>query len=673
MAVLPMKQVAICALKKDRKPILELLQRLGTVQVEDGDLNDEVFSKQDRSEAEALFQKNAQIAAHALDVLNAYVPAESSLAVLKRGRKAVTIEEYNARVQKREQIMEECRKIIALEKEHSETVAAIPKVESQIVALEPWLSYDLPLDCTGTRDTAIFTGTLPGEVTLENFCKKLAEYIPQTEKVDEQIISTSPQQTCIFVVCARSDAAAVEDTLRKMEFAKPPMTSVNPAEAAKGLKQKKEQLSQHVEELEQQIKSCASQRADFEFAVDYFRARAEKYSVISRLSQSRCTFVLKGYTPEKDAKRLKDTLESRFDVIVEFTEPTAKEDAPVLLKNNTFAAPVEPVVESYSLPGKGELDPSTLVACFYYVLFGMMLSDAAYGIIMVVGCALALRKFKDLADGVRKTLKMFFYCGISTTVFGFLFGSFFGDAVNVIATTFFNRPDIKLPALWFEPINRPMKMLAFCFAVGILHLFVGLGAKLYMYIKRGHVLDGICDVVFWYMLVGGAIAYLFSFSSFTSMMSLSYTMPSQAGSVFGWIAIAGAVGILLTAGRDSRNWFKRILKGLYGVYGITGYLSDILSYSRLLALGLATSVIATVFNKMGSMIGNSIPGVIVFIIVFIIGHTMNLAINALGAYVHTNRLQFVEFFGKFYEGGGREFNPFAAHTKYYKFKEEQRL
>ena len=130
------------------------------------------------------------------------------------------------------------------------------------------------------------------------------------------------------------------------------------------------------------------------------------------------------------------------------------------------------------------------------------------------------------------------------------------------------------------------------------------------------------------------------------------------------------MGIIFTSGRESKNWGKRLLKGLYGAYGVTSYLSDILSYSRLLALGLATSVISTVFNQLGSMLGNSIPGIILFILVFLIGHTLNLAINALGAYVHTNRLQFVESFGKFYEGCGKKFIPFAVHTKYFKVKED---
>ena len=251
-----------------------------------------------------------------------------------------------------------------------------------------------------------------------------------------------------------------------------------------------------------------------------------------------------------------------------------------------------------------------------------------------------------------------------------MFGSFFGDAVNVIATTFFNRPDIRLAPLWFEPVSIPMKMLVFSFTVGIIHLFLGLGVKLYACLKNGQIADGIYDVIFWYMLVGGAIVYMLTIEMVTSMLGLGFTLPAGVGTAAAVVAVIGLVGIVFTSGRESKNWGKRLLKGLYGAYGITSYLSDILSYSRLLALGLATSVISTVFNKMGSMMGNSIPGAIAFILVFLIGHALNLAINALGAYVHTNRLEFVEFFGKFYEGGGRKFHPFAVHTKYYKVKED---
>ena len=670
MSVLPMKRVLICALKKDRKGILEQLQRQGVVEMKNTMPDDEVFQRQDTTSAKAIFQKNAQLAAQAIDVLNEHAPENKGLLAPLEGRRSLTVDEYEKLVGTRDAAIQDCTKINALEKEYAENSAMIPKLEAQLVALEPWLGYDLPLDYPGTKTTSVFTGVLPGQQSLEDIYTRLGEYAPQAERLDVQIISTTPQQTCIFIVCSRKESAQIQEALHKMNFAKPPVSSMNPAQASGEIRKEIEAAKEQAEKIHSQIAEYAEKRTIICFAEDYFTMRADKYEVISTLAQSRRTFVLEGYIPAKNAEAFETALTSQFDVAVEFSDPGPDEDVPVLLKNNGFAAPVESVVESYSLPSKGELDPSMLVALLYYVLFGMMLGDAAYGIIIVLACGILLHKFKNMEPGLRKSLKMFLYCGISTAIWGFLFGSFFGDAVNVIATTFFNRPDITLPAIWFEPIDKPMKMMTFCFAVGVFHLFLGLGTKLYEEIKAGQILDGIYDCVFWYMLVGGAIVYLLSMSMFTTMLGVSFTVPAGAAKVAGWLAIIGAVGIILTGGRESKNWFKRILKGLYAVYGVTGYLSDILSYSRLLALGLATSVIATVFNKMGSMFGNSVIGVIMFIIVFLIGHTLNILINALGAYVHTNRLQFVEFFGKFYEGGGRKFEPFTENTKYFKIKED---
>ena len=194
--------------------------------------------------------------------------------------------------------------------------------------------------------------------------------------------------------------------------------------------------------------------------------------------------------------------------------------------------------------------------------------------------------------------------------------------------------------------------------------------QLYELILAKKFKDAIYDVVSWYLLVGGLIIYMLSVPMVAEMLVLNFILSHSIGNVGLICAIVGALLILFTAGRESKSPFKRLLKGLYGLYGVTGYLSDILSYSRLLALGLATGVIAQVFNKMGTMAGNGPVGIVLFIVVFIVGHTMNIAINLLGAYVHTNRLQFVEFFGKFYEGGGRKFSPFFVNTKYFNVTED---
>lgn len=670
MAIVPMKKVLICGLKKDRKGTLELLQRQGVLEISNVLEEDETFRKMDVTSSKTVFERNAVIAEQALVVLEKYAPEEKGMLSAFAGREVLSVDEYEGNAVNHDEAMKKACRIQEYAKQIGESSAQIPKLEQQLEALTPWKTFDLPLDFKGTKKSAAFIGSIQEEISLEQITEQLGSLTDQAETVDVTIVSASKQQTCLFIVCSITEADSVEDALKKMNFVKPPLTSMVPAKRAAKLEEELKAVNDQIEAAQGKIAAMGADREDIRFVADYYTMRSEKYSVLSGLVQSRNVFFITGYVPVDKAQSLEKLLTDRYDTAVEFSEPEAKEDVPVLLHNNKFVEPVEGVIESYSLPGKGEMDPSPVVAVFYYVLFGLMLSDAAYGLIMVGGCAYCLLKLKNMEPGFKKTMKMFMFCGVSTAFWGFMFGSFFGDAVNVIATTFFNRPDIRLAPIWFEPVSLPMKMLVFAFVLGIIHLFTGLGVKLYSCIKSGQVLDGIYDVIFWYMLVGGGIVYLLTMSMFTEMLGLSFTLPASAGSVASVAAVIGLAGIVLTGGRESKNWFKRLLKGLYGAYGVTSYLSDILSYSRLLALGLATSVISTVFNKMGSMVGNSIPGIIVFILVFIIGHSLNLAINALGAYVHTNRLQFVEFFGKFYEGGGRKFEPFAIHTKYYKVKED---
>lgn len=665
-----MKKVLICGLKKDRKGTLELLQRQGVLEISNVLQEDDMFQKMDVTSSKTVFERNAVLAEQAVVILDKYAPEDKGMLSSFAGRDLLSVEEYEANAVLHDEVMKKAYRIQELAKQIGENSAVIPKLEQQLEALEPWKSFDLPLDFKGTKKSVVFIGSIQEEIALEDLISRLGELAPKAETIDVNIVSASKEQTCFFIVCSKSDGEAVEDALKKLNFVKPPLSSLVPAKREQQLQEELSKVKAEIEKAEKAIADMASDRESIKFVMDYYTMRAEKYGVLNGLVQSKRVFLITGYVSVTAAPKLEKLLQDKYEVVVEFSEPEEKDDVPVLLHNNKFAEPVEGVIESYSLPGQGEIDPSMIVATFYYVLFGLMLSDAAYGLIMIAGTAYCLTKFKNMETGMKKFMKMFMFCGISTAFWGFMFGSFFGDAVNVIATTFFNRPDIRLGPIWFEPVSLPMKMLVFAFLLGIIHLFTGLGVKFYCCVKNGRLIDGIYDAVFWYMLVGGGIIYLLTMSMFTDMLGLSFTLPAAAGTVAAVLAVIGLIGIVLTSGRESKAWFKRILKGLYGAYGVTSYLSDILSYSRLLALGLATSVISTVFNKMGSMVGNSIPGVIIFILVFLIGHSLNLAINALGAYVHTNRLQFVEFFGKFYEGGGRKFEPFAIHTKYYKVKED---
>ena len=672
MAVLPMKRITICAMKSDRKAVLEMLQRSQAVEIVDLPIDDskrDVFSHTDVSASSQLFSKNADLASKALEIVNHAVPEKTSLLSSLEGRKSVSLNEYREHVGHSEQIMADVNQVIKLDKELSEAKADIPKYETQLDALLPWLGLDVPLSFKGTKKTAAFIGTLPSKETEEGILLKLAGLIPDVDGIDVNVISSSDEITTLMLLCMKENAEKVDDALRRLNFARPPMSDEIPSKQKDSLEKAVQTTKAHIEELTARLGEYAPKRDAFKFIIDYFTMRSEKYNVICSLEQSPRTFILTGFIPARECAAMEKELNSNFELSVEFEDPSDNDDVPVLLQNNGFAAPVEGIVESYSLPSKGELDPSMPVACFYYIMFGMMLSDAAYGLILSLATGILLKKFKNMEENTRKMLSMFFFCGLGTIISGVLFGSYFGDAPAVISKTFLNNPDGGKVWYWIDPLNQPMKMLVVSFALGIIHLFTGLGINLYTAVKQHRYLDAIYDAVFWYMLVGGLILFGLTTDMVTSMFQLA-KIPTPVGTVGSYAAIIGAVGIILTGGRESKNWFKRILKGIYALYNVTGYLSDILSYSRLLALGLATSVISSVFNQMGSMFGSSILGVVMFIIIFIIGHVLNMAINALGAYVHTNRLQFVEFFGKFYSGGGKKFTPFAVNTKYFKFKEE---
>lgn len=671
MAVMPMQRIGIYALKSRRKPILELIQRRGVVEIHAEKAEDAVFRQTDTAPAKARFENNTSTLQAALEALDKLEPEKKSLLAPLEGRTPIPLFRYEETAGAAGKTLRAASRVNALWKKCADDRAEILRLEAQIRMLEPWSRLDVSMRTTGTASTAAFIGSFPAEYTEEALKAEIARGAPEIDGVAVEVLSAGTQQTCAFLLCHASNGAKLEAFLRSIGFTYPADRSKKPPQARmQDLNARIEKLRAEIDGAEAEIRTYAALRGAMQYTIDYFSMRIEKYDVLGRLWQSPHVFVITGYIPAESAPALEKELTEKFEAYVELETPAEDEDVPVKLKNNAFAAPVEGVLESYSMPGRKEIDPSTLMAVFYYFLFGMMLSDAGYGLLLVLGAGFALARFRNMEAGIRQFLKLLLYCGISTVFWGVMFGSFFGDAITVIGKTFFNA-DVPTPTLWFAPLEEPMRLLLFSFLIGVIHLFAGLGAQFYQLARQGLWKDAIFDVVFWYMLVGGGILYLLSMQMFADMVSLGFTLPAAVGTAGAIAAGIGAVGIVLTAGRESRSPFKRLLKGLYGLYGVSSYLSDILSYSRLLALGLATGVIASVFNQMGAMLGNSPAGVAVFVFAFLVGHTLNLGINVLGAYVHTNRLQFVEFFGKFFEGGSRKFNPFSAKTKYFKITEEK--
>ena len=671
MAVLQMQRISICALKRDRKAILEQLQSMGVMEMHQVAQDETGFEKMDTQSAKVSFEKRVQLTENALDVLNQYAPEKKSMFASLEGNELIDKADWDEVAAKQEAVMDVADLLIADHKKIAEAQAEIVKLQTQIESLAPWMSLEVPMNYPGTKKTAMFLGTIAADMTLEMVYEKIAEDNPELEAFDISVISQDRDAVYLSVFCLKEQAAEVENTLRTCGFSRPAMVSEEiPAERKQKLEAQIVQIQAEIAGIKDDINAHAKDREELKIIGDYYRMRAEKYEVLGTLPQSKRTFIISGYAAKEVIPAVEKAIGEAYDCVIDVEELKEDEEPPVLLKNNGFSESVEGVLESYGLPHKGEIDPTTIMSFFYVFFFGMMLSDAAYGAIIAIVCLVVLKKFPRMSAGMRKSMKMFMYCGLSTLVWGVLFGGYFGDVVDVVSSTFFGK-ELTIKPLWFAPLNDPMKLLIYSMGFGLVHLFVGLGIKGYMLLKDGKVLDFFCDIVLWYIFLIGLIMMLLPSDIFASIAQTKIVFPAALVTLSKALAIIGAVGLLLMSGRSSKNPALRLALGAYDIYNITGWLSDVLSYSRLLALGLATGVIASVVNQMGSMLGKSVFGVILFIVVFIVGHTMNLAINLLGAYVHTNRLQFVEFFGKFYEGGGKPFEPFRAETKYVDIKEEK--
>ncbi|MDR2665714.1 MAG: V-type ATP synthase subunit I [Oscillospiraceae bacterium] len=638
MAIVKMKKLRLIVMRSQRDALMRDLNLLGCVEVTqpDGSRGEEELPGMPvREEDAGAESRRAQGAAlrRAIDVLNRYAPEKTPMFASMREMSADDF--FAGRDEER---------LFALAAEIDEADSRLRRLDAEeirllgyIESLSPWESHKLPLDCEGTKTTGLLLGAVPVSTDLEALDAAMADAAPLCEVFR---VSSGREQHCLCAMFARDSRQEVADVLRSRGFVAASHKGVNAtaAQAISKTREELEQLSAEREELRAKIIGASVDRQALLYMLDLTQARQAEAEASEKLIATERTATLTGWIPAASEGALRDML-SQYVCALELRDPEDDEmaDVPVRLHNNPVTRPLSMVTEMYSLPAYNGVDPNPLMAPFFVLFYGFMMADMGYGLVMVLAALIVKRK--KPRGGMRNFFDLLLLCGISTFVIGALTGGFFGDAPAQVAGIFgatFTLPYTPL----FDPVKDTTVVLITALAFGGVQIFTGMLISFIKTTKDGHFWDALMDQGSWWLVFGGI-----------ALGALGVTW---------YVMIAGFVAVVLTQGRSKPTIIGKLTSGLGKLYDITGYFGDILSYSRLMALMLAGGVIAQVFNTIGALTGN----IVTFLIIFIIGHALNMGLNLLGCYVHDLRLQCLEFFGKFYEDGGKPFKPLSINGKY---------
>lgn len=639
MAILKMKKLRICGVSEEQTQLIRQLQLLGSVEIgAPCALTDtqgvQVFCAGDGKSADALLRTSARLTS-ALETLKHYETKKGGL-FAARPEKTIgelfSDEAYAAALDTAQAVLDaqDARSRLAAEK------SRLTAVRESFV---PWQQLPLPLETLGTQHTRILLGTVPAQTDLEALRAKVFE---AADEVQLEQISADQQSLYLLVFVHKCAAEAVGAALREAGFALTTFDGVQ-GTAAENIRRTDEAIAaceqQDAEKLAE-LTALAEQKPALQLAFDRCTQEISKAQAADRLVHSEKTFCLGGWVPCEDVGKL-EALLSGFCCAWELTDPAPEEypDVPVKLKNNKLTWPLNMVTEMYSLPAYDGVDPNPLMAPFFILFYGIMMADMGYGLLMILASIIITKKSRPKGTS-GQMFGLMFSCGISTFLMGALTGGFFGDFLPQLVGII--DPDTTFKALpsLFTPLDDTITILIGAMALGFVQIVTGMAISFVEKIKKGQIMDAIWEELTWWVVFAGIACMALGVTNIVLYVGLAMVVVGS-----GW----------------SAKGFGKVTAIFGSVYNhVTGYFGDILSYSRLMTLMLAGSVIASVFNTLGAIPGN----VVFFLLVSVAGNGLNFALNLLSCYVHDLRLQCLEYFGKFYQDGGKPFEPLAINTKY---------
>ncbi len=646
--IVSMKRLTLVGIRREETKILRALQKAGAVEIIRVTSDEE--GGQDNQRLDEVAERISRLN-ESLSAVKPYAPKAGFFAPAREEKLETLQQDVGAAEQADGRIR-------AILEEKKQIEARLEKNNSTYAALLPWAGLPERMETIGeSRHTRCFMGLVDGagEAAIDENPLLFAEYYG------------TPGSRAALLVCHKEDAreaAAFLKTINWTDVVLPKLTGT-PREAMSALEAEDTGLEKRLMELHEELAACGVSAQVLENAADALSIERDNLAAESDVKKGADLFQLEGWVREDEMDAVEKALQSVTDAYyTEYRDPAEDEVPPTVLKNDTFNTPFEFLIDLYSLPDARAIDATPYMTPFYILLFGVMLSDTGYGLVLALGTWLFM-KLKKPTGGMKGLLTVLFWGGISTMVWGVLVGSFFGLDFDTI----FGTKDL-FPLL-IDPTANPVGMLLFCLLLGIIHLSAGHLIKMKMCLSDKDWQGAVFDNLSWVLILLGVVlaALPMAATFFEPPLELGWFTALHLNTVGLVMILAGSVMILFFKGRDKKNPISRLASGFGGLYGVTSYLSDILSYARLLALGIATGYLAMVFNTLCSMLmGGSgimkIVGFLIAVVLLVALHLFSVAINTLGSFVHCARLQYVEFFGKFYEAGGKAFRPLRYKTKH---------
>lgn len=662
MAVAEVKKVGIIAHKKDKEKVIDFLYGTGLLEVTNWQGKAVKVEAAEAEEDTSQLEYRLSRAQFAIGFLEEYKDGEKvklvdKLIGAKLSVSASKVEKI-VRDFPLDKVVERCNE---LEEEINQKQSEIDSSAEEKELLEKWVSLDVKVDeARETKTTKAIFGMVDNEQYLA-FIRELEKKITQ---VDIRRVTNDEQQNYVLVIFSKNFEQEVSKISFKygLEKISLPAADKTPRELLKDLSERNQAHRQDVKKLESETEKLAKKYlADLKVLFDHVTWQVDKSAVQKDFKETNSTFIITGWIRKDDIERIKIGLEKvTANFVIEEMEPAKGEEAPVVIKNSSFIRPFEAVTGIYGLPKSTEVDPTPFLSIFFIIFFGLCLTDAGYGLILMILTYLAIKVLKIPKENQR-LIRLLMYGGFVTFIVGILTGGWFGIVLEDLPAGLNWLAKGLMAVRLINPIENPIVMLGLSFALGYIHIIAGIAIDMWWKIKNGNIKDGILD--------SGTWIYLLLAVGFYGAVAVG-VLPESFKSISLYLLLASVVVLVLTQGRKQKNPIMKLLAGIGSLYGLVGYMSDILSYSRLLALGLATGVIAMVINLIAVMFKDLIPvvGWVFMVLIIIGGHIFNITINVLGAYIHSGRLQFVEFFPKFFQGGGKIFRPFKRVSKYVELK-----